>query len=449
MATISWLADVLRAERLPVVEEGDWQNRAAPGTFSPIGVLWHHTAAFASSSDPAPSLDIVINGRPDLSGPLCHALLDYNGVFHIIAAGRANHAGASGGSGPIPAGDGNTMLIGWEIDYAGDQSGATDQAISALQYSAAVRGTAAVLRRLGKDASYARGHRETSTTGKIDPSFVDLDQMRAAVARELAGGGSAAPLVGDWNGDGRADVGVYRPSSHRWLVPNFLDNAWGGARDIPVPGMWNGNGRTYQGVWRPATGEWLIPGVTTHRWGGAGDIPVPADYNGDGKTDIAVYRPSAGRYLIPGMSSAALPVLPDAVPVPGDYDGDGKAEQVVYSRGTWYFPDGRTSRWGAAGDIPVPGDWNGDGRTNVGVWRPSTGRWLVPGYLDDAWGGAGDVPVPMHWNGGSRVYIGVFRPATGEWLVPGRATVRWGGSGDVPIAASGNYATWRQLGLLP
>lgn len=46
--------------------------------------------------------------------------------------------------------------------------------------------TAAVLRRLGRDASYARGHRETSTTGKIDPSFINLDSMRADVAAKMS-----------------------------------------------------------------------------------------------------------------------------------------------------------------------------------------------------------------------------------------------------------------------
>jgi hypothetical protein len=177
MATIPWLGDVLRAAGVRVVAEGNWLNRSVSGSFNPIGVLWHHTAARSSASNPAPALGTVINGRPDLQGPLCHALVDYNGVFHLISAGRANHAGPCRGSGPVPAGDGNTMLIGWEIDYDG-----VDQRMTAAQYNASVAATAAVLRHLGRSASYARGHRETSTTGKIDPSFVDLDAMRADVA---------------------------------------------------------------------------------------------------------------------------------------------------------------------------------------------------------------------------------------------------------------------------
>jgi hypothetical protein len=226
---ITWLADVLRNAGLTVVEEGNWQTRAVSGPFDPIGVLWHHTAGVnSSSSRPAPSLSTVINGRPELTGPLCHALVDFNGVFHLISANRANHAGAARASGPIPAGDGNTMLIGWEIDYSGDQpstSGIPDQAMSTAQYNASVIATAAVLRTLGRDASYARGHVETSTKGKVDPSYINLDQMRADVARHLNRRGGA---VSDWSGDGHADViGVDEVGRLRYYPNNGLQlGAW-------------------------------------------------------------------------------------------------------------------------------------------------------------------------------------------------------------------------------
>ncbi|WP_433552357.1 peptidoglycan recognition protein family protein [Micromonospora zamorensis] len=182
MATIPWLATVLREAGVRVIEEGNWLGRVAGSSFNPMGVLWHHTAATSSAANPHPALNICINGRSDLPGPLCQALVDHNGVFHLISGGRANHAGTSVGSGPIPAGDGNALMVGWEIDYNG-----VNQAMTNAQYSASVLATAAVLRRLGRDASYARGHRETSNAGKIDPSFINLDTMRADVARQLAG----------------------------------------------------------------------------------------------------------------------------------------------------------------------------------------------------------------------------------------------------------------------
>ena len=185
MTKILWLGDVLRQAGCEVIPTDGWRERGRPpstGSFEPYGVLWHHTATYATLDDPAPTKGFVISGSSALPGPLCHLLLDRRGRFHLIAAGRANHAGACGGNGPFPAGDGNAMMIGIEIEYDG-----VGQRMLARQYDAAVAGTAAMLRRLGRPARYARGHRETSTTGKIDPTGVDLDQMRADVRARLEG----------------------------------------------------------------------------------------------------------------------------------------------------------------------------------------------------------------------------------------------------------------------
>ncbi|MGC4805333.1 N-acetylmuramoyl-L-alanine amidase, partial [Micromonospora sp. DT233] len=229
---IPWLADVLRAAGVAVVEEGNWRARGVSGSFAPIGVLWHHTAATSSPSRPAPALGVCINGRSDLPGPLCHALVDYHGVFHLISANRANHAGNSRGSGPIPAGNGNTMLIGWEIDYNG-----VDQSMTPAQYAASVAATAAVLRTLGRDASYARGHRETSTTGKIDPSFIDLDAMRRDVAAAMAGGPGTDPNTGPMYHQARYPNGAWAGFQP---LAGYGTTSPGDARDMAITGMSDG-----------------------------------------------------------------------------------------------------------------------------------------------------------------------------------------------------------------
>ena len=64
---------------------------------------------------------MCVNGRPDLPGPLAHVVIGYDGVCHVIAAGRANHAGESNGNGPLATGDVNAQLVGAEIDYDGTQ----------------------------------------------------------------------------------------------------------------------------------------------------------------------------------------------------------------------------------------------------------------------------------------------------------------------------------------
>ncbi|MER7009883.1 N-acetylmuramoyl-L-alanine amidase [Saccharopolyspora sp. NPDC000359] len=173
-----WLADVLRAAGLRVVETPGWRTRTARGAQPrPVGVLQHHTATPASYSRPAPTVDLCIRGRPDLAGPLCHAVIGYDGTVHLVAAGRANHAGRAKASGPNPGGDGNTLYVGFEWDYQGVNQGPSPE-----QYDAAVRATRAVLDHLGRPPDAARGHRETSVTGKIDPGHVDLDQFRRDVA---------------------------------------------------------------------------------------------------------------------------------------------------------------------------------------------------------------------------------------------------------------------------
>lgn len=110
------IAARLRADGLRVVETEGWRTRGS-STFSPRGSVNHHTAGGTRGS--APSLGVVINGRSDLSGPLCNVLQsrepDGNDIFYVIASGRANHAGTGGWRGLT----GNSSVFGLEIEHVG------------------------------------------------------------------------------------------------------------------------------------------------------------------------------------------------------------------------------------------------------------------------------------------------------------------------------------------
>jgi N-acetylmuramoyl-L-alanine amidase len=177
-----WLADALRAEGCTVKEHDGWQNRGRPassGGFEPQGVTEHHTGTHTSYHNPCPTLNTCIQGRSDLPGPLAQVVIGYDGVCHVIAAGRANHAGTNDGFGPYYHGDGNAQSFGFEIDYDGTQDPSPEQK------DAATRASVAVLRKKKHDQSWVVTHKETSTTGKWDTGQITGDQWRQRVKDRL------------------------------------------------------------------------------------------------------------------------------------------------------------------------------------------------------------------------------------------------------------------------
>jgi hypothetical protein len=181
------LPKILRDAGLKVKETEGWQKRGRPastGGFNPVGVLCHHTATGKTTSN-ANVEKLLINGRSDLPGPLCHLGLQRDGTVVIIAAGRANHAGTAKKSGSVAAGDGNSLYIGIEAYNSG-----TGEPWPDAQYNAYVLLCAVLSLKVTKSsAQTVRAHKETSVTGKIDPTF-PMDAFRVKVAtkmRELSG----------------------------------------------------------------------------------------------------------------------------------------------------------------------------------------------------------------------------------------------------------------------
>ena len=183
--SLTWLPDVLTDAGLKVAKVDGWEFRGLGDMGDVLGVICHHTAGPRNLN--MPSLNTIIHGRPDLSGPLAQLGLGRDGTFYVIAAGRCNHAGAGAWNGVTA---GNTHFIGIEAENTGL---ANDQPWPDVQLSAYQHGIAAILGKLGQTADWCAGHKEFALPQgrKSDPDF-DMAVFRRAVA-DILGGATPPP----------------------------------------------------------------------------------------------------------------------------------------------------------------------------------------------------------------------------------------------------------------
>jgi Tol biopolymer transport system component len=125
----------------------------------------------------------------------------------------------------------------------------------------------------------------------------------------------------------------------------------------------------------------------------------------------------------------------EAPPPPADFNGDAKTDISVFrpSSGAWLIRNQPTVFLGASGDVPVPCDYDGDGTTDEAVFRPSVGGWYVQGQSPAFFGLSGDIPVPGDFDGDGDCDIAVFRPTVGGWYVRNGPTAFFGLNGDIPV----------------
>ncbi len=286
-----------------------------------------------------------------------------------------------------------------------------------------------------------------------------LDDIKVISDYECAVVGNFKKPRADFDGDGRTDVSVFRPSNGNWYLNQssngFTALSWGAAADKLVPGDYNGDGKTDTAVFRPNFSEntanfYILNSgnltFTSIAFGFADDIPVVGDYDGDGKTDVAVFRPSNGYWYIlkssGGFTATQFGISTD-IPVAGDFDGDNKTDIAVFRSGTWYINQSsagfKAVSFGLSDDKLVPADYDGDGKDDVAVYRPSNGTWYIlgssSGFTGMQFGIAADVPVAGDYDGDGKYDVAVFRGGT--WFV-NRSTagffgINFGADTDLPI----------------
>lgn len=273
------------------------------------------------------------------------------------------------------------------------------------------------------------------------------------------------PAQFDFDGDGRSDVSVFRPSDGGWHLlrsqAGYSSQQWGVSTDVLTPADYDGDLKTDVAVWRPSEGNFYILNsfdgtVRIENFGLSGDVPTGGDWDGDGKADPAVYRAGAqgtfyyrGSMGNPQVNISNIPWgIPGDKPVASDYDGDGLTDAAIFrpSNGTWYIrqsSNGQLSaaNFGLAGDALVPADYDADGKTDLAVYRGGT--WYVlrstHGFTAFQFGVSTDIPSPADYDGDGRADAAIFR--NGVWWVMNSQSgtvdaIAFGVGSDTPVPSA-------------
>ena len=171
------LADILRDAGLTVIEVDGWQTRAHGPLTEIRSIICHHTAG--SPTGDYPSLPIVRDGRPDLSGPLAQLGLGRSGTWYVIASGLSYHAGVVND----PTLFSNKHAIGIEAEGTGVPSSDTGHSYwPEVQWQSYIQGVKALQKAYDVPTARVRGHKEVASPPgrKVDPNF-SMDEFRTAL----------------------------------------------------------------------------------------------------------------------------------------------------------------------------------------------------------------------------------------------------------------------------
>ncbi|MFN8388657.1 MAG: M12 family metallo-peptidase [Bdellovibrionota bacterium] len=272
------------------------------------------------------------------------------------------------------------------------------------------------------------------------------------------------PIVGDFDGDGRADLGTYIPGGAASVFTSGSGRIEALGAQTPSASLLSvdhcdGTGSAVRTIDQRSTGSPVVTPLTallerSYQLGRR----TSADVDGDQKTNLVVwrrdYKAGTAGWIVQGGdgSNRLLASLPAefSYQLAGSFFNQKESALTNFGDGLWVSQrrDGSiaTERWGQPGDVPVAGDYNGDGITDYAVFRSSDASWWIlikgatPG-TDEAhgvrWGERNDIPVPADYDGDGTTDIAVYRPREGKWyIIFADGSVRtesFGASTDIPV----------------
>ena len=233
----------------------------------------------------------------------------------------------------------------------------------------------------------------------------------------------AKQLAGDFNGDGRDELALFKDGE--WLLDINGNGVWdrgdlwaklGEKGDLPVVGDWDNDGKDDIGIFGP---EW---DGDEQALSGEPGLPDPENRLISIPKNLPPRERVAGRDRLMQRSVSGDP-RSDVIdhvfrfggdmdqPVAGDFNGDGISTLGIFNNGKWRIDvngDGRFTGdedsffdFGQTGDIAVVGDFNGDGLDEVAVVRGrdlivdsnGNGQWDATDKMFEIEGNSGQVVV--------------------------------------------------------
>lgn len=401
----------------------------------------HHTAGSASASTPAilrsiQAYHMDVRRWDDIG---YNFAVDTSGQIWEARAGGIDRAIIGAHAGGFNTGSTGVVVLG-NYDYYSPTNASVSAVENVLAWKLALHhvptGGSHVYRsgagtKFGSAGTAVRlprilGHRDVGTTscpgGHLHARRSTIQSGATQRSPEHQRTVPAKTLAGDWNGDRRDDLLLYRPgdATDRVFIATPASSSTGLLGNL-------------LGGSPPATVSYKAHSVSVGRL----YEPLVGDFNGDGRDDIFWYREGGARdYLWFGLkngrhSSRSMRVDGWFKPSVGDFDGDGRDDIL------WLAP------WGGADHV-----WHGNANgtfTRRALKAPGNDpQVLVGDYNGDAkddilFYGAGSSPDGL-WYGHSRksfrgtpVKVGNYmNPLVGDFTGDGRDDIFWykAGRGD-------------------